>query len=524
MAAVDTATQTVTIKSRDPSKIKAVFPEYEVGFTNTGAEVIRVPHTIESIRVLANLGVKTKNLSPINYYYGFPKIKGVYAPMKHQIETARFLSENPRAFCLNQPRTGKTASVIMALDFLKQQGIAKSILVVAPRSCLRDVWETEIFGLVPSMSVAVLHGTKQQRLKLLAQNYDVFIINPDGIKVISAELQKAVEQGRINVVVFDEVTDFANPQSERWKCANRVTKTAKYVWGLTGTPGGPEGVYGMVKLILPHNMDCSFSSWRDRTMVQVNTHKWVTRTSYLESIFAVMQPNICFKKDDIMDLPPLQQFDRMGQLSKEQESLYTSVRKFMRSDMANITAQSAAVATSKLMQIATGAVKTDEDKVQYLDIAPRMEVLLDIIKEAEYKVLVFAPFTGVIDLLEREISKHYSCAVVDGRTAGHKRDAIFNSFRLQKDPHVLIAHPKTMSFGLELASADTIVFWGAPLNGTFVYQQAIERINSKLQKSKTPAVVHLYSTPIESKLFTALKAGIDINTAVLDIFKEVISE
>ncbi|ETD67179.1 hypothetical protein V757_11665 [Pelistega indica] len=440
--------------------------------------------------------------------------------MRHQVETARFLSENPRAFCTNQPRTGKTASIIIAQDFLRKQGVVGSALIIAPMSCLRDVWQSEIFGISPSTTVAVLHGTKQQRLKLLADTYDVYIINPDGIKVIGKELQQAVESGRISLVVIDELTDFANATSERWKVASAITKECPYVWGLTGTPGGPEGMYGMIKLVNPANMTGSFNWWRDKTMYKATQFKWQPRHNYLGFVNQVMRPTICFKKDDIMDLPPLQQFDREAPLSKEQEVLYKAVQRGAHAE--GITAVNAAVMTTKLMQIVSGAVKINETEVKYLDIKPRLDVLLEIIRDTEYKVIVFAPFTATLDLLKRELSKHYSCAIVDGRVTGQKRDAIFQQFREAKDPHVLIAHPKTMSFGLELAVADTIVFWGVPLNGAFVYQQAIERINSKLQKSKTPAVIHLHSSYMERRLFKALKEGIDINSKVLDLFKEII--
>lgn len=519
MARVSTLDKILYLKLRDPNKLLGIVPKAKA-VDIKGQTVVAVPHTVETVRVLRNLDIKTKNISPFDHYFKPPKIKGRYDPMAHQLETAKFLSEHPRAFCLNQPRTGKTASVIMAIEFLRQQNVVNSTLIVAPRSCLKDVWEAEIFGLYPATSVAVLHGTKQQRLALLKDDYDVFVINPDGIKVIAEELQAAVDSGRINLVVFDEVTDFANPRSDRWKTAARIIKQCPYAWGLTGTPGGPETVYGIAKLINPSRVPMAFTMWRDKVMYKINSFKYVPRVDWLKHVDEALRPSICFKKDDIMDLPPLLYLDREAELSGEQYKLYEEMRKNAVAE--DITAVNAAVATNKLMQIATGAVKVSDNETRFLDIGPRMDELLRIIAETEYKVLVFAPFTGALDLLYQELSKHYSCAIVDGRTAGTKRDTIFNDFRMKDDPHVLLAHPKTMSFGLELAVADTIVFWGVPLNGAFVYQQAVERINSKLQKSKTPAVVHLHSTPIERRLFTAIKSGVDINAKVLDLFKEIV--
>lgn len=511
--------KSVLIRTKDVEKFTQVFPVMKSVAMDDGY-IVRLPHTVDTVRILRNMQYDVEGISPFDTYYRPPKIKGVHDPMKHQLATARFLSENPRAFCTNQPRTGKTASIIMALQFLKQQNEIKSTLIIAPVSCLRDVWASEFFGVSPSTTVAVLHGSKQQRLKLLEDTYDVYVINPDGIKVIEKELTQAIADGRIDIVVIDELTDFSGHKSERWKAAQRITKDCPRVWGLTGTPGGPEGLYGMIRLITPLNMNGPFSWWQNKTMHKVSQYKWKPRAGYLEEVEKVLTPNICFKKDDIMDLPPLQQFDREAPMSKEQQKAYNDLR--TTAMIEGVTAVNAGVMTSKLMQIVTGSVIEDDGSHRRFDVSPRIDVLLDIIRDTEFKVIIFAPFTATIDLLNEELSKHYSCAVVDGRVTGTKRDKIFSDFRTQTDPHILIAHPKTMSFGLELAVADTIVFWGVPLNGTFVYQQAVERINSKLQKSKTPAVIHLHSSPLERRLFRALKEGIDINSQVLDLFKEIV--
>lgn len=522
MAIVLSDKKAIVLKVKDRDRFTEIFPKYHK-IDYDGMPLLALPHTIDTMRVLRNMGVKTTNCEVLKHRYTAPLIKGRYNPMWHQIETAAFLSEHPRAFCLNQPRTGKTASVVMAVDFLRQQRTINSVLVVAPRSCLRDVWEAEVFGLVPSMSVAVLHGTKAQRQALLKRDYAMYVINPDGLKVIRSELAEAVKSGRINVIVFDECTDFANSRSERWKAAEEISRYCDYVWGLTGTPGGPEEVYGQAKLIVPKNVTMSFTTWRDRTMYQLRQHKWAPRDDYLEKIDKLLQPSICFKKDEIMDLPPIQQFDREAPLSKAQKDVFDRMLKHMVSVQDNITAVNAGVLTSKLLQIATGSVKTDDGEAITFDIEPRLTELRKIISETEFKVVVFAPFSATLDKLKEELGKYHTCEIVDGRVTGAAREDIFHRFREHKDPHVLLCHPRTTSFGLELSVADTIVFWGPPLNGAFVYQQAIERINSVLQKSKTPAIIHLHSTYIERRLFKSIRDGVEINTQVLELFKEIIT-
>lgn len=514
----------LVLNLRDHKPVTDLLPHQFI--EHEGTQLIAVPHTLDAWRVLRNLGINVTGFEPLRSRYTSPRINGQYAPMPHQVATAAFLSCEFRAFCLSTPRTGKTAATLMAIDFLRQQKAIKSALVVAPNSCLRSVWEAEIFGMFPHWSVAVLQGDRATRCKLLARNFDVYIINPDGVKVVQSELTAAVEEKRIGAMVFDEVTDYANRTSARWVAANAVKKQVTYCWALTGTPGDPEDVYGQVRLINPSQVPSSFTTWRDMTMLKLGMFKWVPKVGHQELVAAAMQPAIRFDKKDLLDLPPLQFLDREATMSDEQMEAYERMRKtfLMASRGVAITAANAAVMNGKLLQIATGAVKTDDGGVITFDVKNRIEVLEQIISEAEYKVLIFAPYTAVIRELQRQLESKWSVSVVDGSVTGRKRDDIFRLFQTTPDPHILIAHPRTTSFGLELSAADTVVFWGPPVNGPFVYQQAVERINSIHQKSKSPSIVHLYASPAERAMFRSIKAGVGINEGIVNLFRQIIQE
>lgn len=86
---------------------------------------------------------------------------------------------------------------------------------------------------------------------------------------------------------------------------------------------------------------------------------------------------------------------------------------------------------------------------------------------------------------------------------------------------VLIAHPRTTAFGVELASADMMVFDGAPLSGDFVFGQAVERLSSLKQKAKQITIAQVYSCTEERKVFLALIEGQSQAAVVADLFKSV---
>lgn len=80
---------------RDPERITTIIPSART-LVHKGKTLVAVPHKMEEVRVLRNLGFDAP--APMGYYYDWP---GRYKPFAHQKTTAEFLTLNPRAFCLN---------------------------------------------------------------------------------------------------------------------------------------------------------------------------------------------------------------------------------------------------------------------------------------------------------------------------------------------------------------------------------------------------------------------------------------
>jgi hypothetical protein len=511
----------IALNLRDPTAVHAVLPHKKV--EHRGNKLTLVPHTLQVIRVLKNLGVNIDKLHPIWNNYTRPKVKGKHPLRDDQLTTAEMLSLSPRGYCLSTPRVGKTASTLAALEFVLDEGSPASALIIAPNSCLDTVWTAEAFGLFPHWSTVALTGTRTQRLAKLAQPHKLYVINPDGVKVIAGELGREISSGRIRVVVFDELTYYANRTSDRWKTAKAIIHGAGYVWGLTGTPGGPEHVYGQARLVTPDSVPSSYTAWRDQTMMQQTKFKWVPKVGHEQHIQHALSPAVRFDKKDILDLPPVQYIEYDTEMSPMQAQAYERLRKDFITEISGsqITAANAQAMRVKLLQIASGAVIGDKEHIT-LDMGQRLEMLETIIRDAEYKVVVFVPFVQVLLALEEALSKTWTVASIYGAVVGTGRTKIFSDFQSQPNPQVLLAHPNTVSFGVELAAADTIVFWGPPASGAFVYQQAVERIQSVQQKSNSPSVIHLASSAVERQLFSNLRKGVNINENIIAQFTQVL--
>jgi superfamily II DNA or RNA helicase len=168
-----------------------------------GQDITVVPHKVEEVRVLANIGIKVP--SPILYNYDWP---GRFKPYDHQKKTAAFLTMYRKAIVLNQIGTGKTNSALWAADFLMKQGIINKVLIISPLSTLERVWGDTIFMDFPKRKFKILHGTAAKRRKLVAEEADFYVVNHDGFKIIDEELM-----GKVDLVIVDEATEYKNPQT-----------------------------------------------------------------------------------------------------------------------------------------------------------------------------------------------------------------------------------------------------------------------------------------------------------------------
>jgi hypothetical protein len=115
-------------RTRKPEKY-SIIPKHKVlDHDEDGVYQVAVYWGLDEARVLRNLGVKDVP-SPITARYGWP---GRYKPMQHQIETSAFLTLYRRAFCFNDPGTGKTMSALWAADYLIERGYVRRVLVLCP--------------------------------------------------------------------------------------------------------------------------------------------------------------------------------------------------------------------------------------------------------------------------------------------------------------------------------------------------------------------------------------------------------
>lgn len=436
-------------------------------------------------------------------------------PYDVQLQTVQMLLAEPRSYVLNGLGCGKTASVLWAFDILKRAGLARKMLVVAKLSTLEVTWQHEIMLRTHHLKFRILHGSKEKRLKGLADmNADIYIINHDGVNTILKELKQRID---IDIVTLDELAVYRNGNTTRRRNMSYLVMsheaTSKTVWGLTGSPlpRSVTDVWGQAKIIKPHSVPSSFKTFRDEMCIKVSDYKWVAKPGATERANEIMKPSVRFSLSDVTELPPVVMQYVHVPLGTEQQRVFDEMQTKCVSIIQNqkVTAVNEGVMLMKLTQIAMGWVYTGKMRKGHprtnvrLDNQLRIQTIIDYVEATNRKALVFLPFKSALAGVSEDFdAAGVDHAVVSGDTNFKDRSQIFQLFQHTDKYKALVAHPACVAHGLTLTAADVIV-WGGPVTSLDYFLQANGRITRIGQKHKQ-LVVLLGGTQVERNIYAAL--------------------
>lgn len=505
----------VVFRTRNPEKY-SIIPKHKVIERDDGGYDVAVYWGLDEARVLKNLGVKDIQ-SPIIRRYKWP---GRYKPMGHQVETASFLTMHKRAFCFNDPGTGKTLAALWAADYLMTLGFVRRVLILCPLSIMHSAWLSDLNNSIIHRSAIVAHHPKaSRRIEMIQQDYEFVICNYDGLNLIAEEI---VNDGRFDLVIVDEANAYKTVTTKRWKTLKSILGPKAHLWMMTGTPASqsPADAYGLAKLVNPDNVPLFYTGWRDAVMNKITMYKWAPKADARDRVFNALQPAIRFSKDQCLDLPPVMTLTREVPLTPQQAKYYNLLKDQMLVQAAGevITAVNAAAMLSKLLQVSCGAALTDTKEVVEFDAAPRLGVLEEVLEETQRKVIIFALFRASIDTIQKHLtSKGITNECIHGGVSATKRADIIHRFQTDENPRVLVMQPQATAHGITLTAADTVVFYG-PLMSVEQYIQCIARADRKGQNSDKVTVIHIQGSPVEKKMFKALSAKVSDSTLLTEMF------
>lgn len=419
--------------------------------------------------------------------------------------------ERQAAGVLLDPGLGKTAITLAAFDILRRKKLARKMLVIAPLRPCYLVWPAEIEGWkdFSHLRYSILHGRNKE--EALEADADVYIINPEGLDWLLGSKNGGLDMRRwralgFDTLAIDELTRFKHSKGKRFKLMRKIIGTFQRRWGLTGTPApnGLQDLFGQMFMLDEGNaLGRYITHYRMQYFFNPdgNGWKWVPRAGAAELIYERLR-NLCIRMraEDYLELPTIVPLKIMLELPPAARDMYDKMEDVMIAKMEEklIVASNAAAASTKLRQIANGAVYVDDDlasfvrgvggKRQVLKVHDvKMEAVSELVEELQGNPLLLAyEFNHDLDRLLEHFGKD-TPYIGSGVSAKRSRE-IESAWNAGEIP-LLLGHPASMGHGLNFQGANKesahvgffSMFWDLELYWQFILR--VRRQGSKAQRA-----------------------------------------
>ena len=221
------------------------------------------------------------------------------------------------------------------------------------------------------------------------------------------------------------------------------------------------------------------------------------------------------KSTDHLQMPELVSNEYTVQLSDEEKQKYTDLKQELVLSLgdAEITAANAASLSSKLSQMANGAVYDDGGEVIRIHDR-KLDALEDIIEAANGKpVLVAYWFKHDLTRISERLKKlHIPFSRLDDSDSIRR----WNGGEIP----VALIHPASAGHGLNLQSGGSTLVWFGLTWSLELYQQTVARLWRQGQTSNTGSVLHLTARgTIDERIMRALSLKENTQTALIEAVK-----
>ena len=432
---------------------------------------------------------------------------------------------NPGVLITLDPGLGKTVSTLTAIRDLLDTFQVTRVLIVAPLLVAEETWPHEIeeWDHTRCLTYEVLTGPADRRASRAKIESDIHIINKENIPWI---VEFWGDSFPYDCLVVDESSCFRNPSKKnkpskkdveayaldpehtpkpkgsitRFGALCKVRKNFEKVVLLTGTPcpNGLMDLWSQLYLVdFGERLGSKFSAFRSRWFESdYMGYKWTPRPGALEQITErIADVTLSMRAEDWLTLP--ERIDNIIRVQLPPKILkqYKDFERKMILEEHDIEAVNNGVLTGKLLQCANGSVYNDEKTaIELHDL--KLKALDALIEEASGQPVLIA-YSYQFDL--EKLRHRYKGAEVLGENEGCV--ARWNRGEIP----VLLAHPASASFGLNLQHGGSITVWyGLPWSLEH-YLQFNARLLRSGQKAKSVIIHHIVADDtVDDRVLEAL--------------------
>lgn len=378
----------------------------------------------------------------------------------YQNQDAYYLIQRGSCLVLNEPRTGKTPTMIKVLAALGK----RRNIVICPSSLVFN-WAKEFQRWAEGVfDVYVASGSKKKQEQVYADYTVRSWENIPSVLIVSKDTWKLDHERwhdvEFDVAVVDEAHFLRNYKTAQSKAVFKLKSKVKYA--LTGTPAVKHAVdvYGLLHFINPEAFP-SYWQFAERYFV-IHEDRWGKRIGELkehrkEELKTIMELNsVQRKRKDVMKWLPRKNYQTLYvQMEDKQMKLY----KQMLETFVAFDGDKDVDAMHKLAQlIRLRQLCLDPRLLEFDVVGVKTKVLLEFAENQQEPFIVMTTFSSYFDIIKPELENlGKRVGVIDGTLTQKKKFEVADDFQRGRYD-VLLCNIIAAGTGITLDRADTVVF------------------------------------------------------------------
>jgi SNF2-related domain len=324
-----------------------------------------------------------------------------FKPHDYQQIGTQFMIDNPRCMLIADPGLGKTGMTLSFLAALKLVGSTYfPALVLAPKRVADVVWagEAKKWSTFSDLSVVQITGTEKQRLEILsAPRSDIYVCNYELVEWLVNLWPQ--EKWPFRIVIADESSRLKgfrlNKGTKRSTALAKISQfTGRWIC-LTGTPA-PNGLNDLWAqyyfLDQGQRLKRSYTAFMEAYFIENQWTRKITMQHGAEAAIhdAIKDLTLAFRAEDWLDITQPQLLPVEFELPPAAKAQYKRMEKefFLEVNDAAIEAGTAAIKSSKLLQICAGSIIDTETEITHAVHDGRLEALDDVLDQIEPEPLL----------------------------------------------------------------------------------------------------------------------------------------
>lgn len=447
-----------------------------------------------------------------------------YEPHDYQKYVIRYILEHPVAAVFLDMGLGKTSITLTALqELLFDTFDVRKILVIAPLRVARNTWADEIekWDHLGDIRYSVAVGTEAERLRALRQQADIYMINRENVEWL---VERSGIPFDFDMVVVDELSSFKNHQTQRFRALMKVRPKVKRIVGLTGTPSsnGLMDLFAEFRILdMGERLGRFIGQYRtayfrpDQTNGHIVYNYRVLPGAEKRIYDRISDITISMKAADHLKMPELINSVYEVHMSEKETKRYEELKQelILTLPEGEITAANAASLSSKLSQMANGAVYSDEEETVLIHNG-KLDALEDIIEAANGKTLLVAYwFKHDLSRITQRLKKlGVNFRKLDSAASIREWN--------EKKISVGLIHPASAGHGLNLQSGGSTLVWFGLTWSLELYQQTVARLWRQGQTENTVVIQHIITKgTIDERVMKSLKEKDRTQSALIEAVK-----